>query len=124
MSKRILIVDDSKTIRQQVAMPITEAGYEIVEAANGAEGLAQLGKNHDVALIITDVNMPNMNGLEMIEAIHEGGKHSHVPIVMLTTETQKSLIARAKTAGAKAWVVKPFIPDQLVAAVRKLAGPP
>jgi two-component system chemotaxis response regulator CheY len=75
-------------------------------------------------MIITDVNMPKMNGLEMIEAIYEAGKHRNIPIVMLTTEGQKSLIARAKSAGAKAWIVKPFVPDQLVAAVRKLAGPP
>jgi two-component system chemotaxis response regulator CheY len=124
MAKRILVVDDSKTIRQQVGMPIKDAGYEVVEAVDGADGLVQLGKNQDVAMIIADVNMPNMTGLEMIEAIHKAGTHPNVAIVMLTTESQKSLIARAKEAGAKAWIVKPFKPEQLVAAVRKLAGPP
>jgi two-component system, chemotaxis family, chemotaxis protein CheY len=124
MPRQILIVDDSKTIRQQVAMPIKEAGYEVVEAVDGEDGIAQLEKSHDVAMIITDVNMPKMSGLDMIEAIHKAGKHSGIPIVMLTTESQKSLIARAKEAGAKAWIVKPFKPEQLVAAVRKLAGPP
>lgn len=120
MAKKILIVDDSKTIRQQVSFTLTKGGYEVVEAEDGNDGLAKLKGNPDVAMIISDVNMPNMDGLQMVEKMKENG--SIVPVVMLTTEGAAELIERAKAAGAKGWLVKPFKPEQLVAAVSKLAG--
>ena len=120
MAKKVLIVDDSKTIRQQVSFTLTKGGYEVVEAEDGNDGLAKLQGNPDIAMIISDVNMPNMDGLEMVEKIKASG--SKVPIVMLTTEGAADLIDRAKAAGAKGWLVKPFKPEQLVAAVNKLAG--
>lgn len=122
MSKKILIVDDSRTIRQQVSFTLSKGGFTVVEAEDGQDGIAKLGANADIAMIISDVNMPNMNGIEMVEAIKAAGKHGAVPIVMLTTEGSGELIERAKAAGAKGWLVKPFKPDQLIAAVNKLTG--
>jgi two-component system chemotaxis response regulator CheY len=122
MSKKVLIVDDSRTIRQQVTFTLTKGGYEVVEAEDGLDGINKLKANPDVAMIISDVNMPNMNGLEMVETINGDAGIAHPPIVMLTTEGAGDLVERAKKAGAKGWLVKPFKPDQLVAVVSKLAG--
>ena len=119
MGKKILIVDDSRTIRQQVSFTLKKGGYDVVEAEDGVVGIDQLGKNPDIALIISDVNMPNMDGIEMVEKMKSAG--TTVPIVRLTTEGAADLIERAKAAGAKGWLVKPFKPDQLIAAVGKLA---
>ncbi|MCH2192278.1 MAG: response regulator [Pseudobacteriovorax sp.] len=120
MGKKIMIVDDSKTIRQQVSFTLTKGGYEVIEAEDGQDGIDKLKANSDVAMVISDVNMPNMNGLEMVEKLKSDG--STVPVIMLTTEGASDLIQRAKDAGAKGWLVKPFQPDQLVAAVSKIAG--
>lgn len=99
---------------------MTKGGYTVVEAEDGVDGIAKLAANADVAMIISDVNMPNMSGIEMVEAINSAGKNVGLPIVMLTTEGSGELINRAKAAGAKGWLVKPFKPDQLIAAVTKL----
>lgn len=120
MGKKIMIVDDSKTIRQQVSFTLTKGGYEVIEAEDGQDGIDKLSANSDIAMVISDVNMPNMNGLEMVEKLKSDG--STVPVIMLTTEGASDLIQRAKDAGAKGWLVKPFQPDQLVAAVTKIAG--
>lgn len=122
MSKKVLIVDDSRTIRQQVNFTLAKSGHTVVEAEDGVDGIAKLKANPDVAMIISDVNMPNMNGLDMVEAIVADGTLAHPPIVMLTTEGSGELVDRAKKAGAKGWLVKPFKPDQLVAIVTKLVG--
>lgn len=121
MGKKILIVDDSKTIRQQVSFTLTKAGYEVVEAEDGNDGISKLDGDQGINLVISDVNMPNKGGIEMVEDIKKAGKHT-VPILMLTTEGSKELIDRARAAGAKGWIVKPFKPDQLIAAVSKLVG--
>jgi len=123
MAKSVLVVDDSKTVRQQVSQPIKAAGYSIIEACDGTEALAQLG-NNDIAMVICDVNMPGISGIELLETLREQGMHAAVPFVMLTTEGQTTLVERAKKAGAKGWIVKPFKADLLVAAVKKLAGAP
>lgn len=122
MGKKVLIVDDSRTIRQQVSFTLAKGGFVVVEAEDGKDGIEKLRGNPDVAMIISDVNMPNMNGLEMVEAINADADLSHPPIVMLTTEGSGELVERAKKAGAKGWLVKPFKPDQLVAVVTKLCG--
>ena len=122
MSKRVLVVDDSATVRQQVGMTLQSAGYEIVEAVDGADGLSKLADNGDISMVICDINMPRMTGLEMIEQIAQSKTIRKVPVVMLTTEGQPALIQRARQAGAKGWIVKPFKPDLLLAAVNKLTA--
>ena len=123
MGKKVLIVDDSRTIRQQVSFTLTKGGFEVVEAEDGVQGLAKIrAENGTIAMIISDVNMPNMDGLEMVENISKDASIIKVPIVMLTTEGNGEMIARAKQAGAKGWLVKPFEPDQLIAAVNKLTA--
>ncbi|MCE9571696.1 MAG: response regulator [Deltaproteobacteria bacterium] len=120
MSKRILIVDDSPTVRQQVSATLCQAGYQVLEAI---EGLDAIGKvDASISMVVCDVNMPRMNGIEMIERLKSDGKGVGIPIVMLTTEGQPALIDRAKKAGAKGWIVKPFKPDLLLAAVKKLTA--
>jgi two-component system, chemotaxis family, chemotaxis protein CheY len=121
MPQKILIVDDSRTVRQQVTAALAPAGFELIEAADGQQGLATIKNRADLALILCDVNMPNMNGLEMLKAVKDGGVVAP-PIVMLTTEGRTDLIEEAKRSGAKGWLVKPFKPDQLVAVARKLAA--
>ena len=119
-AKKILVVDDSPTVRQQVANALAGTGFELLEASDGAEGLSKVEGDGEIALVILDVNMPRMNGLEMLEAMKAGGKNGSVHVVMLTSEGQQSLIERAKKAGAKGWIVKPFKPELLMAAVKKL----
>jgi two-component system chemotaxis response regulator CheY len=119
-SKKVLVVDDSLSVRQQVASALAGTGLAVVEASDGADGLAKLESESEIGLVVLDVNMPRMNGLEMLEAMKQGGRHAHVHVVMLTSEGQQSLIERAKKAGAKGWIVKPFKPELLVAAVKKL----
>ncbi|MBI2389580.1 MAG: response regulator [Deltaproteobacteria bacterium] len=120
MGKKVLVVDDSSTIRQQVNLALSQAGFEVVEAEDGADGIRQLGVHPDVAMVICDVNMPRMNGLEMLAQLR--GTPRVPPILMLTTEAAMDLVAKAKSLGAKGWMVKPFKPDQLVAAAKKLTA--
>lgn len=122
MAKKILIVDDSRTIRQQVTFTLSKGGYQVVEAEDGVQGIEKLRSEDGIAMVISDVNMPNMDGLEMVETIKKDAAINTIPIIMLTTEGSGELINRAKAAGAKGWLVKPFEPDQLIAAVTKLAG--
>lgn len=119
--KKILVVDDSPTVRQQVNLALTRSGYQVLEAGDGTEGLHQID-TQALSLVICDVNMPRMNGLEMLEQVRAKPRHASLPIVMLTSEGQPALIERAKKAGAKGWIVKPFKADLLVAAVNKLVG--
>ncbi|KYG00845.1 response regulator [Sorangium sp. So ce296] len=125
MAKKILLVEDSNTVRQQVGILLSGAGYSIVEADNGRDAVAAVNAHKgDLAMIIADVNMPVMNGIEMLESLRDKGLASGVPILMLTTEGQPELIDKARKAGAKGWIIKPFKPDLLLAAVKKLAGEP
>ena len=121
MGKKILIVDDSRTIRQQVGFTLTKEGFEVVEAEDGQDGLNKLQANADISMVVSDVNMPNMGGLEMVEAIRQIEQFKFLPIIMLTTESSGDKVERAKKAGASGWLVKPFNPEQLVGAVKKLA---
>lgn len=121
MSKTVLVVDDSGTVRQQVTMALKQAGFSTKEAADGREGMNTIAGG-SVDMVICDVNMPNMNGLEMVEAVKAKPENRALPIVMLTTEGQPSMIKRAKDAGAAGWIVKPFDAGQLVSAARQLTG--
>ena len=123
-TKKILIVDDSKTIRQQVNFTLTKGGFEIVEAEDGKDGLAKLKlAAGSVALVISDVNMPNMDGISFVKEAKKLASYKFTPVIMLTTESQDSKKQEGQAAGAKAWVVKPFQPQQMLAAVAKLALP-
>jgi two-component system chemotaxis response regulator CheY len=114
-------VDDSATVRQQVRLALVQAGFDVIEAVDGLDGAQTIEGRKDIGMVICDVNMPRMNGLEMVERVKANGAREDLPIVMLTTEGQPALIQRAKAAGAKGWIVKPFKADQLVAAAKKLA---
>ncbi len=119
MGKTILIVDDSATIRQVVGMTLKGAGYEVMEASDGKDALNKLdGKK--INLIISDVNMPNMDGITFLRTLKTRPEHKFTPVVMLTTESQEAMKREGQAAGAKAWIVKPFQPPQLLAAVAKL----
>jgi two-component system chemotaxis response regulator CheY len=124
MAKKILVVDDSSTIRQLVATALAAAGYVVLEAADGVGGLERLREQPDVSLVLCDVNMPRMNGIAMLTNLKAADVTAKTPVVMLTTEDDPDLVERARSAGAKAWIVKPFKSESLVATVRKLAGPP
>jgi two-component system chemotaxis response regulator CheY len=125
MARRIsiMVVDDSRSARRAVCEVLVPAGFDVTEAIDGQDALAQLESLDDLALILLDVNMPGKNGVQVLREIRElDGESRHVPVVMLTTEGQPDLIREARTAGAKAWLVKPFDPALLVAAVSKLSA--
>lgn len=122
MAKKILIVDDSRTVRSQLGALLIEAGYEVVQATDGTEGAETIASTPDLSLVICDVNMPKMNGVDMLAMVKQDPKNASLQVLMLTTEGQPALIARAKAAGARGWIVKPFKQDLLLATVRKLAG--
>jgi two-component system chemotaxis response regulator CheY len=122
METKVLVVDDSAIVRQQVGFQLAEAGFQIVEAVDGQDALEKLEATKDIKMILCDVLMPRMNGIEFLTKLSEGGILKRVPVVMLTTEGQPELIARAKCLGAKAWMVKPVKPELLVAAVKKLTN--
>lgn len=121
MSKTILIVDDSASIRQVVALTLKGAGYEVIEAADGKDALSQL-TGQRVHLIISDVNMPVMNGIELLKQVKAHPTYKFTPVIMLTTESSDSMKEEGRAAGAKAWMVKPFKPEQILAAAAKLVA--
>ena len=122
MSIKVLVVDDSATVRQQLRLALTPAGFHVIEAQDGMDGLQKIRSNPELRCVICDVNMPRMNGLQMIQAVARERIRPGLPIVMLTTEGQPSMIRAAKAAGAKGWIVKPFNATALVAAIKKLAA--
>ena len=119
-AKKILIVDDSSSIRQQVSDVLTDAGFSMLEAADGIEGAETIHACLELSLVICDVNMPRQSGLEMLDSLKDELARRGLPVVMLTTEADADAIARAKRSGAKAWLVKPFKDQLLVAVARKL----
>jgi two-component system chemotaxis response regulator CheY len=119
VAKTIMVVDDSLAVRQLVSVVLKSAGYDVVDASDGREALSKLGMQK-VHLIISDVNMPNMDGISFVKAVKELPNYKFIPIIMLTTESQETKKQQGQAAGAKAWMVKPFKPDQMLAAVAKL----
>ncbi len=122
MGRRILIVDDSASIRQMVSFTLKGAGYDVIEAVDGRDALDKLSGAADVVMVVTDLSMPNLDGIELIRAVRGGSSHKFMPIVMLTTESLESKKQEGKAAGATGWIVKPFRPEQLVAVVKKVLG--
>jgi two-component system chemotaxis response regulator CheY len=122
MAKKILLVDDSASVRQVIGIALRREGYETLEAANGKEAVALLDQGK-LNLIISDVNMPLMNGIEFLKAVKQHPTSKFTPVVMLTTEGQDDMKMQGKAAGAKAWIVKPFNPAQLLDVVSKLILP-
>lgn len=122
MAKTILIVDDSASIRQVVAMTLKSAGYDIVEACDGKDALSKLD-GRKIHLVISDVNMPIMDGITFVKQMKVLPPYKFTPVIMLTTEAGDTKKAEGQAAGAKAWVVKPFQPAQMLTAVSKLILP-
>jgi len=120
--KNILIVDDSASVRQVVSITLRQAGYDVIEGNDGKDALSKL-TGQKVHLIISDVNMPNMDGISLVKAVKQLPAYKFTPIVMLTTESQEAKKREGQEAGAKAWIVKPFKPDQLLGVVQKLVLP-
>ncbi len=119
MAKTILIVDDSASLRQVVHLTLKSAGYDVIEACDGKDALVKLdGKK--VHLIISDVNMPNMDGISLLREVKKHPNYKFTPVIMLTTEAGETRKLEGQAAGAKAWVVKPFQPQQMLSAVSKL----
>lgn len=120
MNTKILIVDDSALIRNQVRRALGVAGFEIFDAADGLIALEMLRSHGPMKLVVCDVNMPRMDGLQFLEALRADAALAATPVVMLTTEAHIDLIERAKKLGVKGWIVKPFKPDLLLSAARRL----
>ena len=121
MKKMIMTVDDSKSIRQMVNFTLTRMGYDVVEAEDGLDAL-QKARQNKINMVITDLNMPRMNGIELIKHLRSSQSYKYIPIVMLTTESQNEKKMEGKKAGATGWIVKPFKPDQLLSVIKKVLG--
>ena len=122
MAKTVMVVDDSSSVRQVVSIALKGAGYEVIEASDGKDALAKL-IGQKIHLMISDVNMPNMDGITLVKEVKKLANYKFTPIIMLTTESQEAKKQEGQAAGAKAWVVKPFQPAQMLAAVSKLILP-
>ena len=121
MTPTIMTVDDSSSIRQLVSFTLTGAGYNVIEASDGRDALSKIS-SASVQMMFVDLNMPNMDGIELIKNIRTDEANKYIPIIMLTTESQMQKKQDGKAAGATGWIVKPFKPDQLLAVVKKVLG--
>lgn len=122
MGKRILVVDDSASLRQAVGIALRGAGYEVTEACDGQDAVGKLDGSK-IHLIISDVNMPNMDGISFLKEVKKHPNYKFTPVIMLTTESQEEKKSEGQAAGAKAWIVKPFQPKTMLDAVSKLVLP-
>lgn len=118
---KVLIVDDSITMRQQVGLTLSKEGFETEEAENGKNALEILKKDSSIGMVFLDVNMPIMGGLELLEILNKDESLKKIPVVMLTTEIDKEKIDIAKQSGAKGWIIKPFEPNQVISVAQKFA---
>ena len=121
MMQTILTVDDSRTMRDMLRMALAEAGFNVLQAVDGVDGLEVLQRSTP-DVIVTDINMPKMDGFGLIEAVRQDSRYRKVPILVLTTESDSAKKLRAKEAGATGWIVKPFEPTKLIAAIRRVAA--
>jgi len=122
MAKTVMIIDDSDSMRQVVSLTLKGAGYEVMEGSDGKDALAKL-TGQKVHLIVCDVNMPHMDGFTFVSELKKIPAYRFTPVIMLTTEIAEDKKAKGQAVGAKAWMVKPFKPDQLLNAVAKLIAP-
>ncbi|HYD64087.1 response regulator [Azospirillum sp.] len=121
VKKKVLTVDDSRTMRDMVTFTLKGAGYDVLEAGDGQQALTVIAANK-VDLVITDLNMPVMDGLTLIKRLRAAPAHRTLPILMLTTESDEKKKAEGRTAGATGWIVKPFNPEKLISVVQKVCG--
>lgn len=121
MGKTILTADDSASIRQMVNFTLKGAGFDVIEAVDGKDALNKLNGT-SIHMLISDVNMPNMDGIELVRQVRKNSAYRFIPIIMLTTESQAEKKQEGKSAGATGWIVKPFKPEQLLAVVKKVLG--
>ncbi|MBI5639101.1 MAG: response regulator [Nitrospirae bacterium] len=121
MAKMIMTADDSASIRQMVSFTLKGAGYDVIEAIDGKDALAKIG-GAPVNMLITDLNMPNLDGIGLIREVRALPAYKFIPIIMLTTESQETKKQEGKSAGATGWIVKPFKPEQLLAVIKKVLG--
>jgi two-component system, chemotaxis family, chemotaxis protein CheY len=121
MGKKIMTVDDSASVRQMVSFTLKKEGYEVMEAVDGVDALEKL-EHKKVDLVLTDLNMPNMDGIELIKNLRGKPSFRFIPIIFLTTESQAEKKQAGRQAGATGWIVKPFKPEQLIGVVRKVLG--
>lgn len=121
MSKKILLVDDSDSMRLMIGFTLRNAGYKVVEAVDGEDALKKITANA-IAMLVTDLNMPKVDGIELIRRVRALANYKYIPIVMVTTESQEEKKQAGRAAGATGWIVKPFKGDQLVTVVKKLFG--
>lgn len=120
-NKKILAIDDSASIRKSISFVLSQENYDIIEAVDGVDGLEK-SKANKIDLFITDINMPNMDGIELIKNLRQTAEYKFTPIIALTTENQDSKMKEGKEAGATGWIVKPFTSDKLIAIVKKIIG--
>ena len=121
MSKTILIVDDSSSVRSVVGIALKRAGYDVIEGCDGVDALSKM-TGQKIHLIVSDVNMPNMDGITFVKEVKKDPRYKFTPVCMLTTEAEESKMQEGKAAGAKAWIIKPFQPPKLLDVVAKLVG--
>lgn len=121
MSLKVLAIDDSRTMRDLLRLSLTESGFSIMLAEDGVDGLEKL-EEADPDVVITDINMPNLDGFGVIEGVRARESHSHVPILVLTTESSDAMKMRARNAGATGWIVKPFDDQALASAIRRVTA--
>ncbi|MCF7928382.1 MAG: response regulator [Spirochaetales bacterium] len=121
MAQKVLVVDDSAAIRQSITFVLEQEGFEVVAAGDGEEGLAAL-KTQGVDLIVTDVNMPNMDGITFTRELRKLDSCKYIPVIVLTTESQNTKMQEGKEAGATGWIVKPFSAEKLLSVVKKVMG--
>jgi two-component system chemotaxis response regulator CheY len=122
LSRTVLTVDDSRTMRDMLHMALTDAGFRVLQAVDGVHGLEMLETDDAPDVIITDINMPRLDGFGFIEGVRQDARHRATPILVLTTESDSAKKNRAREAGATGWIVKPFNPEKLVEAVRRVAA--
>jgi two-component system chemotaxis response regulator CheY len=121
VAKLIMSADDSASVRQMVTFTLKQNGYDVIEAVDGKDALTKLSAQK-VDMLLTDLNMPNLDGIGLIKGVRAGALNKFIPIVMLTTESNDTKKAEGKAAGATGWIVKPFKPEQLIAVVKKVLG--